>query len=222
MIWTALSGLQKQTSLVSLDESRQFFPLETMHGGCSWLLVFLLFNFFFFFSKSPLNSVAFFFPERDWYILSVNYNPLSSNILKKNNRTILSNSQLTSCRMMNLKIINFIKKSKKIVIKKIKIKLKIKGHLTFLDRRFQLKRILNFTKTQIIIIIIIIKRLNSILLFFLLFITFIHKYSLLVYVAHALSWVWIQGVNNVIASFFFNISHNLIMYKDNPFEPLFE
>jgi len=87
--------------------------------------------------------------------------------------------------MMNLKIINFIKKSKKIVIKKIKIKLKIKGHLTFLDRRFQLKRILNFTKTQIIIIII--KRLNSILLFFLLFITFIHKYSLLVYVAHALS-----------------------------------
>jgi len=90
--------------------------------------------------------------------------------------------------MMNLKIINFIKKSKKIVIKKIKIKLKIKGHLTFLDRRFQLKRILNFTKTQIIIIIIIIiKRLNSILLFLLLFITFIHKYSLLVYVAHALS-----------------------------------
>ena len=30
----------------------------------------------------------------------------------------------------------------------MKIKLEIKGHLTFLDRRFQLKRILNFTKAQ--------------------------------------------------------------------------
>jgi hypothetical protein len=54
---------------------------------------------------------------------------------------------------MNLKIINFIKESKtkqKIIIKRIKIKLKkiIKGHLTFLDRRFQLKRVLNFTKAS--------------------------------------------------------------------------